>query len=237
MKPSTHTASLTASVGAPWEIYRYIHPDTQKVTDLYTKSGDSGNYGECTGITSNVRQENVRLTLGCTGGNLVLIPDYGVGFSLLDGYQGVNVLDSSIRSTVQNTALDLITNAILPALEAQAAAEAKRNFVGIYKSNDPELVSTVEISFNNSNATTVPHSGITLERWISNGTDVLAAYFAGTRPRLLPAIPIGVDGGLVQGQVAFQATANSQATTYLDPQAVKAGVIGPFTGQNVNFDW
>lgn len=71
----------------------------------------------------------------CTGGNLVLIPEYGAGFSLLDGHQGVNVLDSSIGSTVQNTALDLVTTAISPALEGQAAAEAKRKFVGIYKSN------------------------------------------------------------------------------------------------------
>ncbi|KAK5171912.1 uncharacterized protein LTR77_003549 [Saxophila tyrrhenica] len=216
MKPSSHTASLTASVGAPWEIYRYIHPDTGKVTDLYTKSGDSGNYG----------------------GNLVLIPDYNAGFSFLDGYQGASIIDSTTRSTAQNVALDYIINAVLPALEAQAATEAMLNFFGTYKSNDPELDSTVVISFNNTNATAVPANGLTLEKWISNGTDVLAGWFESTKPRLLPSIPMGVDGGLVQGQVAFQATANPQTSTYTDPEAAKkVGVIGPFTGQGANFDW
>lgn len=52
MKPISHTASLTYSVGAPWEVIRYIHPSTGKVTDLYTKLGESGLYS----------------------GNLVLIP-------------------------------------------------------------------------------------------------------------------------------------------------------------------
>lgn len=48
MKPTSHTASLTYSVGAPWEITRYVHPEgtasAGKVTDLYTKLGDSGYY-------------------------------------------------------------------------------------------------------------------------------------------------------------------------------------------------
>lgn len=44
MKPVTHSASLTFSIGAPWEISRYVHPSTGKVTDLYTKLGDSGAY-------------------------------------------------------------------------------------------------------------------------------------------------------------------------------------------------
>jgi CubicO group peptidase (beta-lactamase class C family) len=34
MKPHTHTASLTTSIGAPWEIVRYVNPTTSKVTDI-----------------------------------------------------------------------------------------------------------------------------------------------------------------------------------------------------------
>ena len=34
MKPHTHTASLTTSFGAPWEIVRYVNPKTGKVTDI-----------------------------------------------------------------------------------------------------------------------------------------------------------------------------------------------------------
>ena len=34
MKPHAHTASLTVSFGAPWEIVRYVNPNTGKVTDI-----------------------------------------------------------------------------------------------------------------------------------------------------------------------------------------------------------
>lgn len=122
MKPISHTASLSYSVGAPWEIARYIHPSSGKVTDLYTKLGDSGNYGGC----------------------LVLIPDYNAGFSVLDAS------NDTTRSTVANLLLDYVTEAILPALEAQAAAEAARNFVGTYVSTDSNLNSSVTVSFNAS---------------------------------------------------------------------------------------
>lgn len=61
MKPVTHTSSFSYSIGAPWEIIRYVHPSTGKVTDFYTKLGDSGYYGAIT----------------------ALIPDYNAGFSLL----------------------------------------------------------------------------------------------------------------------------------------------------------
>ncbi|KAK5709243.1 hypothetical protein LTR17_019968 [Elasticomyces elasticus] len=64
MKTATHTASLSYSVGAPWEITRYIHPSSEKVTDVYTKLGDSGVYG----------------------GLLALIPEYDAWFTLLNAY-------------------------------------------------------------------------------------------------------------------------------------------------------
>lgn len=63
MKPHTHTASLTTSIGAPWEIVRYVNPATGKVTDIYTKLGDSGAYG----------------------GQVAIIPDYGCGWTMLNG--------------------------------------------------------------------------------------------------------------------------------------------------------
>lgn len=122
MKPISHTASLSYSVGAPWEIARYIHPSSGKVTDLYTKLGDSGNYGGC----------------------IVLIPDYNAGFSVLDAS------NDTTRGNVANLVLDYVTEAILPALEAQAAAEAARNFVGTYVSTNSNLNSSVTVSFNAS---------------------------------------------------------------------------------------
>jgi hypothetical protein len=58
MKPATHTGSLTASVGAPWEIYTI---PTSRAVDVYTKSGDLGSYSSMTALS----------------------PDHGVGFTIL----------------------------------------------------------------------------------------------------------------------------------------------------------
>ena len=199
MKPITHTASLSYSVGAPWEIIRYIHPSTGKVTDLYTKLGDAGNYGGC----------------------LVLIPDYNAGFSILDAST-----NATLRGSVTNTVLDYVTKTILPAFEAQAAAEAARNFVGTYVSTNTNLNSSVTVSLNES-------SGLSISSWISNGTDVLASsLFDGKKPRLLPSIPNQSDGA---GKVAFQTSKNPQTNSYT--VASDLG-IGPFTGEYAtNFDW
>ncbi|EAW10821.1 serine hydrolase domain-containing protein [Aspergillus clavatus NRRL 1] len=104
MKPVSHTTDLHYSVGRPWEIYRYKHPKSGVITDLYTKLGDSGNYGSF----------------------LVLLPDFNAGFSII----GASALSS--RSNATNLLADLVTEAILPALMDQAAHEAGKNYAGRY---------------------------------------------------------------------------------------------------------
>ena len=209
MKPITHTASLTYSMGAPWEIVRYVHPETGKVTDIYTKLGDSGAYSA----------------------NLVLIPDYGAGISIL------SAATAKSRGATTRTVLDYIVNSILPALEAQAAAEATRNYAGTYESTNPHLNSSVTIAFNKSSVAT-SKSGLSITRWISNGTDVLnSPNFGGGKPKLLPSIPKQTPDG-EKGQVAFQASLLPQTSTYFAPEAARLKVVGPFTGQYaVNADW
>lgn len=203
MKPTTSTASLSYSVGAPWEIIHYIHPSTGRVTDLYTKLGDSGPFG----------------------GDLVLVPEYNAGFSFLNGHR-----NETLRSSAATVILDHIAEAVLPALEAQATAEAARNFVGTYISTYPNLNSSVTISFSES---TVEGSlsGLRISSWISNGTDALA-FFNGVQPRLLPSIPNQSDGF---GKVAFKASTNPQSSTYAP--VTELG-LGPFTGvYATNSDW
>lgn len=62
LKPRTHTSSLTASVGGPWEIFRTneLTPDG-RVIDIYTKNGGIGAYGSY----------------------LILVPDYNVAITCL----------------------------------------------------------------------------------------------------------------------------------------------------------
>jgi hypothetical protein len=78
---------------------------------------------------------------------------------------------------------------------------------------------------------------LTLESWISNGTDLINAYFVGTKPRLLPTIPLGVDEFNGKNRVVFQPFTSPQALTYYDSVALKQGAMGPFTGQYANMDW
>lgn len=121
LKPFSHTAHLQYSVGRPWEIMRYTDPATGKVTDLYTKLGDSGDYS----------------------GFLVLIPDYQAGFSILASST------STARSAVLLDIGDLIINTILPALESQAAVEAECNLGGVYNSMG-SVNSSVTLALNHS---------------------------------------------------------------------------------------
>lgn len=127
MKPISHTASLTYSVGAPWEIIRYVHQSTGRTTDVYTKLGDAGAYG----------------------GYIVLIPDYDAGFSILAAST-----NGTLRSTATSLVGDLVIEHMIPAWEAQAAREAERNFAGHYTSDVESLNSSLTISLNDSSA---PH--------------------------------------------------------------------------------
>ncbi|KAK0105064.1 hypothetical protein ONS95_004571 [Cadophora gregata] len=169
MKPVSHTAALDFSVGAPWEIYRYEHPGTGAVSDIYTKLGDSGNYTAFT----------------------CLIPDYEAGFNVLgSGY----ILE---RSALATTIADLITTTIMPALEAQAAAEAAQNFAGTFASSDPNLNSSITITYNDSSI----DPGLYITSYISNGTNLmpLLLYVSGGKTaKLLPSIQ-------KSGQIAFRA--------------------------------
>ena len=189
MKPVSHTAMFEYSLGKPWEIYRYTHPRTGLVTDIYTKSGDSGNYGSF----------------------IVLIPDFGAGFSLIGA--------SSLTERSAQTALlmDLITEQMLPALTSQAEAEAKRNLAGKYVSEDKSLNSTLTLAIDPKG-----QPGLVITQFISNGTDVLNSGAIGRSPvRLLHSI-----SDLSSGQIAFR-------TSSLHPP--KGGL---FTRQyNVNLDW
>lgn len=101
-----------ASTSVPLEIQVEMLSPMDSLKETVTEElGDSGNYG----------------------GGLVLIPDYNAGFSVL------NASNYTLRGSVANLVLDYVTEVILPALEAQAAAEVARNFVGTYVSTDSNL--------------------------------------------------------------------------------------------------
>jgi CubicO group peptidase (beta-lactamase class C family) len=161
MKNVAHTADLRYSIGKPWEIYRYVHPGSGIVTDIYTKLGDAANYG----------------------GILVLFPDFDAGFSVLEA----SSLET--RSPLALLLIDLIIDAVLPSLMDQAAHEAQRNFAGTYHSSIDGLDSSLTLavappthpspglvisSWTSNGTDLMPH---------------LPAILGGKNPRLVPTIP------------------------------------------------
>ena len=213
MKPIAHTALLQYSVGQPWEIMRYTHKSSGRITDMYTKLGDAGYYG----------------------GYIVLLPDYDAGFSILGA--------STSKSRSDATALigDLVAESILPALEAEAAREARHNFAGTYTSSVEGLNSSLTLFLNGSaaaGAAAASADGLTISSWISNGTDVLSLLpsmgFKSSQLRLLPSIIPNNNNNNNNNnnksrtsQVAFRATAVTDAPA-----------TGLFSGQYaLNWDW
>lgn len=201
MKPQTHTGSLSYSVGRGWEIHRFLHPTTSKVIDLYTKLGDGGAYGSA----------------------MVLIPQFDAGFTILSASS-----DAGTRGEAMLVILDYVTNSIVPALEAQAQAEAIANYVGTYTSTGDQVNASVTIAFNQSDFPGVA-SGLTLTEWSFNGTDALASLIQG-RPRLEPSISKQTPDGS-PGQVAFQLSPWAQPPTYMNAmQEPNSSVLGTWTG-------
>lgn len=186
LKPVSHTAHFQYSIGGPWEIMRYTHP-SGVITDMYTKSGDSGYYS----------------------GFIVLLPDYNAGFSILASSTVVK------RFIVVTEIADLVASSILPALAAQAAAEAERNFAGVYTSTVQGLNSSLILSVNR---TVDAAPGLTVSSWISNGTDVLAQLpsLVGPGPyRLVPSISDPKTGTMAFRLVTSFDAPSTQAPTGL----------------------
>lgn len=103
MKPSTHTASLRFSVGAPWEIYRTQSGiTTGRVIDLYTKSGSVGQYNSL----------------------IALIPDYGVVLTVLTAGP-----DNGAIETVP----DVVLQAVLPVLEEMSKTDECLRLCGTFE--------------------------------------------------------------------------------------------------------
>ncbi|KAE8154086.1 beta-lactamase/transpeptidase-like protein [Aspergillus avenaceus] len=189
LKPGSFGADLQYGVGRPWEIYRYVHLGSGVVTDIYTKMGDSGYYG----------------------GILAVIPDYDVGFSVLDA----SSLDT--RSASATIAMDLIINAILPALMQQAAIEAQKNYAGTYRSAETNSSITLAVS-----PPSRPGPGLAVSSWISNGTDLTPALSSVLDSKNARFVPTVLPQGST-GKAAFR--------TYVPPQEVDTGSLQMLTSQ------
>jgi hypothetical protein len=114
MKPRGHTASLTTSIGAPWEIYRLTipvsaHTNRTRISDLYTKAGGNLGYAAI----------------------FALSPDHGIGYTVL--------LAGASATTDRTPVRDLIGEVFIPAAEAAAFENAAIKYAGTFADPDNEL--------------------------------------------------------------------------------------------------
>ncbi|KAI1869013.1 hypothetical protein JX265_003072 [Neoarthrinium moseri] len=90
---------------------------------------------------------------------MVMIPDYDVGI--------VALLAGRWPGNANWDIADQIGNILLPALETTAQQQADAAYAGTYTSADPDLNSTIVLS------TDYSRPGLGIDRWISNGTDMI----------------------------------------------------------------
>lgn len=119
MKPHSHTASLSNSVGAPWEINRLPIPvspgsNRTRISDLYTKIGGQAGYGTVFGLS----------------------PDHGLGFSVLLAGETAIVDRLALRA--------LVAEAFVTAAENAAWENADENFQGTFGNGTTNLTLTVD---------------------------------------------------------------------------------------------
>ncbi|KAJ5741193.1 alkaline D-peptidase [Penicillium malachiteum] len=122
LQPVSFTRDLHYALGRPWEIYRYVHPDTNVVTNIYTKLGDAGSYASL----------------------LALTPDFDFGFTIL-GASPLGVQTQAIQLIA-----DQLTNTMIPSLMNQARREAFKNLAGTYTPKAKALNTSVTLTIPSS---------------------------------------------------------------------------------------
>ncbi|EFR04388.1 beta-lactamase [Nannizzia gypsea CBS 118893] len=152
MKPLTFTANDAVLVGAPWEILKAPLPE--RATWMYTKGGDIGVYST----------------------QIILLPDYGIGFNILAAGDKAKEVNPIIA--------DFVAAIGIPAFEQAAKEEAGNVYAGTYTrpgSNDT-LVLAVD-----------KNPGLLVSRFLINGTDVVTSF--GGEGKQLRVVPSGLHGG------------------------------------------
>ncbi|KAI0102500.1 beta-lactamase/transpeptidase-like protein [Nemania sp. FL0031] len=148
LKPAATTAEIYEGVSYPWG-YRRIPlgaPGSglaNRIVDAYNKAGSINKYASL----------------------MVLLPDYEVGFdALLAGGWGGNA---------NWNMADAIGPVLLPALEAAAREEADGRYAGTYAANTGTGTDGLSINSSLVLSTDPSKPGLGVDRWVSNGTDMI----------------------------------------------------------------
>ncbi|KAK0392840.1 hypothetical protein NLU13_2334 [Sarocladium strictum] len=157
LKPTSQTGVLGSAVGAPWEI-RHLMLDG-RLTQLYTKQGDLGGYRAA----------------------FILSPDHDIGAIVFSA----GPLESN-SAAVRETLMNAVGSVFLPTAEAQARAEARENFAGIYKDagTNSSVTVAVDPSTTGLQVTSLFSRGA---RVIGENSPFIQMFGAGQSARLFPS--------------------------------------------------
>ncbi len=125
----------TSAYGMPWEILRTTRLTRDgRPVDIVSKGG------ALRGFYSS----------------LVMVPEFGIGFSILTAAESVKVMED-LRET--------FTRSVVDAMDDAFRALTRSRYSGVYLSDDRQSALELEVQ-----------DGLTVKRWISNGTDFLQTY-------------------------------------------------------------
>lgn len=122
------------------------------------------------------------------GANLILIPDFDVG---------IVVMTAGERGTVGTTIASVIIDELLPGLDEATRVQADSAFAGTYTASNG-LNSTMTL-------TTAPGiPGLSIEEWISNGTDLRRSLFQGIEwLQMYPTNIVSKDGQQISWRSSY----------------------------------
>ncbi|KAJ4256878.1 hypothetical protein NW762_008974 [Fusarium torreyae] len=217
LKPISNTPDLRFAVGMPWEIRRMELPvaaSTQvssgkaptRLLDLYTKNGGLGAYYA----------------------QIALSPDHGLGFTVTQAGRP-RTDGSDTRFQELSIINEMITDIMVPAFEAAAAAQATRNMAGTYTASDGSGMEIAIVGLDG-------HLGLGVHNWTIGDIDLLVSYYAAlsssgkpptsASPRAsLRLYPVGLRGN---GQVAFRGVygPDTSKSSFLQPDKPWIGGCG-----------
>lgn len=143
LKPVTHTSNRANSVGRPWEIYSLTVDGPSPVIPIYQVRGNVGFYSAHVGLA----------------------PDYNTGFVILGA--------DSEQNPDLNAHADLISVALVSALEENAITQASLAFAGAFEAETAENKSTVHLTIDPATDST---PGLAVSSFSSSSFDILSFY-------------------------------------------------------------
>lgn len=140
LKPTGFTSFLDNSVGASWEIFRPIGLTRgSRPADHYTKSGGLPGYGS----------------------TMVLVPEYGLGVSIL--------VASPAAPRVASLLLDTIQTTLIPALDDLARSQARSLYAGDYVLESGDSSAAMSLTIDDG-------PGLKVSTWNNRGVDMLISF-------------------------------------------------------------